>query len=163
MTNREHTQPAANQGAEPIRTLIVDDSAKWIKVLCGFLKREPRIRVAGIAGDGREGIAQIERLRPALVLLDLRMPRLDGLDTAAILRARFPEVVIVMLSFDDDEASAERCLAHGAHAFIGKGRASDELLPAIFRLFGGGDTSARTVPGAAQFQSARKPKNQNEP
>ena len=150
MPNREHTQPAASQGEEPIRTLIVDDSAKWIKVLSGFLKREPRIRVEGIAGDGREGIALIERLRPALVLLDLRMPRLDGLDTAVIVRARFPEVVIVMLSFDDEEGTTGRCLAHGAHAFIGKGRAPDELLPAIFRLFGGGDATARTAPGAPQ-------------
>ena len=149
MTNREHTQPAANQGAEPIRTLIVDDSPRWMEPLCAFLANEPALVIAGTARDGLEALGQVVTLRPALVVLDVRMPRMNGLEAAALIRARFPEVRILMMSLDDDAGTREACFAHGAHAFVAKSKGAAELVPAIFRLFNMDGGTAQTAPGAA--------------
>ena len=154
MTNRDQTCPAAIKGAEPIRTLVADDSAQWLTTLCAFLAREAAIAVVGAARDGLEALGHAAALRPELVVLDVRMPRMNGLEAAALIRARHPEVRIVMMSTDTDAGTREACFAHGAHAFVPKGETARALLPAIFRLFGGGDTSAPVVPGTAQFQSA---------
>ena len=148
MTNHERTQPPPDQGAEPIRTLVVDDSPQWMESLCEFLASEPALVLAGTARDGLEALGQVVTLRPALVVLDVRMPRMNGLEAAALIRARFPEVRILMMSLDDDAGTRAECFAHGAHAFVAKSKGAAELLPAIFRLFNMDSGTAQTPPGA---------------
>ena len=118
-----------------ITTLIVDDSPRWVKSLRAFLALHPAIRVAGAAGDGLEGLAEIESLRPALVLLDIQMPRLGGLEAVPIIRERFPHVVVVMMTAHDYPDLEKRCRASGAHALVLKSEIRPALLPAIRSLF----------------------------
>ena len=154
MKNRDRTQPAGNEVAEPIRTLVVDDSAHWLETVCAFLESAPAVAVVGTARDGLQALALIEALRPALIMLDVRMPRMDGIDAVALFRACFPEVRILMMSADGDAETRAACLSTGAHAFVAKGEAMRALLPAISRLFDGGGPAAPAVPGTAQLQSA---------
>ena len=146
MSNHDRQHPAAKPGSGPIRTLLVDDSTKWLTPLCAFLANEPAGAIVRIAHDGLEALGRIESLRPALVLLDVRMPRVGGLEAASLIRTRFPEMRILMMSTDDDSMTRESCFAHGAHAFVPKSEAGTELLPAIFGLFGGGEAVAQPEP-----------------
>lgn len=154
MKNRDRSRPAGHEGAEPIRTLVVDDAPEWLNTICLFLESAPAITVVGTARDGLQALALVEALRPELVMLDVRMPRMHGLDAVALLRACFPEVRILMMSAEDDAETRDACLATGAHAFVPKCAAATALLPAIFGLFGGAGTAAPAVPGTAQLQPA---------
>jgi DNA-binding NarL/FixJ family response regulator len=90
--------------AEPIRVLLVDDHAVVREGLRAFLSLQDGIEIAGEAADGEAGIEAAERLRPDVVLMDLVMPRLDGVGAMRELRRRLPGTrVIVLTSFLDDE------------------------------------------------------------
>ena len=112
-----------------ISILIADDQAL---VRAGFrliLEADDAIEVVGEAADGEEAIAGVERLRPDLVVLDVRMPRLDGIEATVRIKARWPSVRVVAHSL-----AVERCdeaLAAGAAAFVPKGAPADELLAAL--------------------------------
>lgn len=136
MHSGAHNQPPAAPATEPIRTLVVEDSRKWLEPLCLFLATHPGIAVVGTAGDGLEALGRVESLRPELVLLDVQMPRMTGLEAAALIRARFPATRILMMSFDEDSVTLESCMAAGAHAFISKQTAASLLLPEILRICG---------------------------
>ncbi len=81
-----------------IRTLVVDDSVVARRVISDILAAEDDFEVVGTAPNGRLALAKIERLRPQLVTLDIEMPELDGLQTLAEIRARHPEVQVIMVS-----------------------------------------------------------------
>jgi two-component system, NarL family, response regulator LiaR len=117
--------------AEAIRVLLVDDHAVVREGLRAFLELQEGIEVAGEAGDGREGVAAAERLRPDVVLMDLVMPRLDGVGAMRELRRRLPEVrVIVLTSFADDEQLLPAVQA-GAAGYLLKNAQPQELARAI--------------------------------
>lgn len=118
---------------EPIRTLLVDDSARWLTSLETFLETQPWIEVVGTARDGSPALGLIETLRPELIILDVRMPGMNGFEVAPLIRERFPEVRILMSS--GDPALRDACLACGAHGFVAKGATECELVPEILRLF----------------------------
>ena len=95
--------------ADPIRVLIVDDHAVVREGLRAFLELQDRMEVVGEAGDGREAIEEAERLRPDVILMDLVMPRLDGVEAMRELHEQVPAArVIVLTSFLDDERLAAR-------------------------------------------------------
>lgn len=82
----------------PIRILVVDDSVVIRKVLCDILSADPQLEVVGSASNGRIGLAKIAQLHPDLVTLDVEMPVLNGLETLAELRKRYPKLPVVMFS-----------------------------------------------------------------
>jgi DNA-binding NarL/FixJ family response regulator len=118
-----------------IATLIVDDSARWVKSLRTFLELHPVVQVVGVAGDGHEALAKIESLRPALVLLDIQMPGLGGLEAAPMIRDRFPEVVVVIMTAHPHPGLEPLCHASGARAMVAKADVRPALLRAIGALF----------------------------
>ena len=121
-----------------IRVLVVDDQAM---VRAGFrmlLSREPGIEVVGEAGDGLQAVESARRLDPDVILMDVRMPKLDGVEatrrlTAAGLRAR----VVILTTFDLDEYVYE-ALRAGASGFVLKDDPPEQLLAAI-RIVAGGE------------------------
>ncbi len=114
-----------------IRVLQVDDHAVVREGLRAFLELQDGIEVVGEAGDGREGVAAAERLRPDVILMDLVMPRLDGVGAMRELRERLPAVrVIVLTSFADDDNLLPAVQA-GAAGYLLKNAEPQELARAI--------------------------------
>lgn len=120
MTNNKQETPPTIEGSRPFRTLIVDDSAVLREKLCDYFREQSRFEVVGTARDGIEALERAEALRPDFVLMDVRMPRLNGLEAAAILRRRLPGLRIILMSLDDTAALRSAAARQGAHGFIGK-------------------------------------------
>lgn len=99
-----------------IRVLIADDSPLLRRFLKDLLGRDPEIEVAGTAGDGREAVEATGRLRPDLVIMDIMMPVMDGLEAVIEIMARFPTPILVLSSHLDpkDSRSAFNAIKHGA-------------------------------------------------
>jgi two-component system, NarL family, response regulator LiaR len=115
----------------PIRVLLVDDHAVVREGLRAYLELQDGIEVAGEAADGAEGVAAAERLRPDVVLMDLVMPRLDGVGAMRELRRRLPSArVIVLTSFTDDERLLPAIQA-GAAGYLLKNAQPQEIARAV--------------------------------
>jgi two-component system NarL family response regulator len=118
-------------GARALRVVIADDHPVYRDGLKTILEAEADIEVVAEAGDGREAIARFKEHRPDLVLLDLRMPRMDGVDAAAaILRLDPAARILVLTTFDGDE-DIHRALAAGAKAYLLKEAPRAEIVQAI--------------------------------
>jgi len=89
---------------KPIRVLMVDDHELMRQAYGMLLNTDPDIQIVGFAGDGQEALAMVDRLDPTVVIMDGKMPRLNGVDAARIIRDKHQDMAIVLLSaFDDDE------------------------------------------------------------
>jgi DNA-binding NarL/FixJ family response regulator len=118
----------------PLRVLVVDDQLLYAEAISVLLRQQSGIEVVGIAGDGREGIEQAFALRPDIVLMDIQMPRLDGISATRWIRRRLPATkVLVMTGLSGDE-HAEQALRAGAVACIKKFSSAGDLLTAIEQL-----------------------------
>src|SRR5215510_11278087 len=82
--------------SQPIRVVVVDDSALMRRVIAELIERDPMIQVVGAARDGREAIALVEKLHPDIVTMDVRMPVMDGLATTEHLMAYCPTPILVL-------------------------------------------------------------------
>lgn len=116
-----------------ITVLLVDDNAAFRQLATRFLEEEAgqEVVVVGSVGSGEETLAQAEHLRPQVVLLDLRMPGLSGLETIPRLRRVAPDTRIVVLTLLDGDGYRRASLRAGADAFVGKANVTHDLLPAI--------------------------------
>jgi DNA-binding NarL/FixJ family response regulator len=131
--------------ANMIRVLLVDDETNVRKGLRMQLALEPDIAVVGEAQDGCAALDLIAALNPDVVLMDVRMGGMDGLEATRCLRDVGPAVVI--LSLHDDTATRALAFAAGARAFVGKHESSDVLYKAI-------RTAAGHPPGGGERLSA---------
>lgn len=119
--------------AAPIRAVIVDDTDD-IRDLLRIVLRRAGYDVVAEAADGRAGIEIVREHRPDLVLLDLAMPVLDGLEALPTLRDLVPDATILVLSGFGAEQMAERALAAGADGYVEKGQPLAALLGVIREL-----------------------------
>lgn len=123
--------------AEAIRVVLVDDQALFRAGIRMMIDSQPDLRVVGEAGDGREGIAVVRRTRPDVVLMDIRMPVLDGIAaTAELLADPEPPRIIMLTTFDLDEAAA-RAIRQGASGFLLKDAEPELLLAAVRTVHAG--------------------------
>ena len=129
------TPPAPDNFPHPLRTLVVDDAVGLLQGLCAYFETHPLIQVVGTARDGREALHMAELLGPDLVLMDLRMPVMDGLQATAILRRRVPATRIVIMTMEDSATVEAEARAHGAHGFIWKPRIMNDLIAELRRAF----------------------------
>jgi NarL family two-component system response regulator LiaR len=120
-----------------IRVLVVDDHQVVRKGLRTFISVHDDLELVGEAGNGEEAIEQCAALLPDVVLMDMKMPVMDGPTAIEHIRARFPEVNIVALTSFTDDAFAQRALEAGAIGYLFKDVDEDELISAI-RLAGKG-------------------------
>jgi DNA-binding NarL/FixJ family response regulator len=130
--------PDAEQEAQrPITVVIADDQRMVRRGLAVILRSEPDIAVVAEAGDGRQAVALVRRHRPAVALLDIRMPVLDGLQAAREVLALGPATrVLILTTFDADEYVYE-ALRAGVSGFLLKDAPADQLVTAVRSLAAG--------------------------
>lgn len=115
----------------PVRTLLVDDQALFREALAALLEVQPEIEVVGEAGNGEEAVRLAADLRPDVVLMDLRMPVLDGIAATARLRLEQPDVRVLALTTFDDDADVFAALRAGAVGYLLKDVSSARLVEAL--------------------------------
>lgn len=115
----------------PIRVLVVDDHTILREGIRLMLEHHADIKVVGEASDGLEAVERVGMLRPDVVLMDIGMPRLDGLGATRRIREQYPEVRVLILSMHDDEEYVFPILEAGAAGYVLKKTAGTELVSAI--------------------------------
>ena len=113
-----------------MRVIIIDDHALFRDGLKGLLEQR-NITVDGVAADGSEGIELAKKIRPDIILLDLRMPQTSGLETLPVLRRALPEIPVVMLTTSNEESDLIKALRSGAQGYLLKDMEPDELVGAL--------------------------------
>lgn len=118
--------------AERIRVLLVDDQKLFVESLRYVLEsRAPDIEVIGIASDGAAAVDAVNRHRPDIVLMDVRMPGMDGVQATRIIHEQHPEVRILMLSTFADDGYVRQAIDHGAVGYLIKNIAPAEVIKSI--------------------------------
>jgi DNA-binding NarL/FixJ family response regulator len=119
------------EGGAPIAVLLADDHDILRDGLCALLGMAGDIAVVGEARTGRETVAEAERLRPDVVLMDISMPELDGVEACRRIRQQTPEVRVLFLTMHESEEYFFRALQAGAAGYIIKRTAAADLLAAV--------------------------------
>jgi DNA-binding NarL/FixJ family response regulator len=132
-----------------LRIVIADDHRLFAKTLEALVAGEPSLEVIGIAEDGLEAIELAASLSPDVILMDIDMPRLDGLSATARIRALGLGAAVIVLTASDDPAHSQRALAAGAAAYLTKDRVATTLLPTIAKVTGA--RASLTADGGADF------------
>lgn len=130
-----------------IRIVIADDQMLFREGLRTLLSTRNDLEIVGEASDGEEAIALVESLHPTVVLMDLRMPRLDGIQATARIRERFPSTAILVLTTFDDDANLFGALRAGADGYLLKDVAFETLVAAIHAAARGESFLQTTVTG----------------
>lgn len=133
------SRPAPATGTTPIRVLIADDHAVVREGLAAMINRQPDMGVVAEAADGEEAVRQWSALRPDVALVDLRMPRLDGVGVISQVRTLDPRARILILTTFDGDEDIYRGMRAGAKAYLLKDAPREQLLDCI-RAVHAGDT-----------------------
>lgn len=114
-----------------IRVLVVDDFQPWHRFVSTMLGKQPELRIIGEISDGLQAVQHVQELQPDLVLLDIGLPTINGLEVARRIRECAPESKILFVSENRSSDIAQEALATGAGGYVLKSDAPSELLPAI--------------------------------
>lgn len=122
---------------EKIKVLLVDDHALFREGLVMIMSSQSDMEVIGEASDGLEAMVKAVELRPDLILMDIQMPGMSGIEAAQKIKHEVPEVTIVMLTVRDDEEKLFDALKHGAQGYLLKSMHSPELIAMARRALAG--------------------------
>ena len=147
-----------------MRVLIIDDHALFRVGLQGLLEQRG-IKVIGVAADGKEGLELAKELSPDIILLDLRMPDMTGLEVLHALRKEYAELPVVMLTTSSEETDLMSSLRSGAQGYLLKDMEPDELVSALREIMQGKnvvapeltDALARMVQGESPMEKKETP------
>lgn len=118
-----------------IRILLVDDQALLCEVLKTWLEVEKDFEVAGVAHNGEEAIVKAEKLKPDIILMDVDMPKMDGLEATKVISERFPQAKVIFLSAHDDDMYLGKSLRAGAKGYLLKNTTAEELAEKIRSVY----------------------------
>ncbi len=120
-----------------IKVLIADDQELIRQSLQIVLSSRENIEVTDTVGNGREVLQCVEKCVPDIILMDVRMPKMDGVQCTRIIKEKYPEVKIIILTTFDDDEYIYNALKYGASGYLLKGVSMDELVSAIHTVHGG--------------------------
>ena len=120
-----------------INLVIADDHTLFVDGLCSLLKDEEDMHIADIANDGKELLSILQSVQPDIVLLDINMPGLNGLDAAKYIKQSYPLLKIIMLSTYNDEHLVDKSKNLGANGYLLKTTNKEELLQTIRLVWAG--------------------------
>jgi DNA-binding NarL/FixJ family response regulator len=141
--------------ASPTRILVVDDYEPWRRFASSKLQKQPGYQVAGEVSDGLEAIRKAQELQPDLIILDIGLPNLNGIEAARQIRRVTPASRILFMSENRSPEIVERALKTGAGGYVVKSDAARELVPAVKAVLQG----ERFVSASLASHAATAPKN----
>ncbi|WP_295451046.1 response regulator transcription factor [uncultured Thiodictyon sp.] len=121
-----------------IRVVLADDHMMVREALAGMLDTAPGVEVVGVAADGREALAQVEALRPDVLILDVRMPDLNGIEAAMRMRKLAPRCRVLALSALGEECFVKQMVEAGAKGYVLKSEPLTTLVEAVRQVYAGG-------------------------
>lgn len=123
---------------QKLKVLLADDHKLLRSGLKLLLQRNPGMQVVGEAADGEQTIQLFEQLQPDILLLDLSMPAMDGIECLKEIKSRYPEAKVIVVTMHEDENYIKRAMEAGASAYVPKSAADTDLLKAIEAVQAGG-------------------------
>src|SRR5277367_3608530 len=124
-----------------VEILIADDHERFRRTLRAFVESQPEYRVCGEASDGIDAIEKVRRLRPNIVLMDINMPRMNGLDAARVIRNESPNCSVILVTQNSANIAREQARRVEAQGFVTKSDVSRDLLPTMARVAMGKSSS----------------------
>ncbi|RLC66716.1 MAG: DNA-binding response regulator [Chloroflexi bacterium] len=141
---------------KPLRILLVDDHLLFRKGLARLLNAQPDFEVVGEAADGLEAVERAQALRPDLVLMDIRMPRCNGLEATRRIKAQMENVHVVVLTVSEDEEDLTTAVRYGADGYLLKDLMPEMLFQQLRGLTNGEAPLSRTMTGKLFRQLAQQ-------
>ncbi|WP_371377256.1 response regulator [Sporomusa aerivorans] len=123
---------------QKLKVLLADDHKLLRSGLKLLLQRNPGMQVVGEAADGEQTLKLYEQLQPDILLLDLSMPAMDGMECLKEIKSRYPESKVIVLTMHEDENYIKRAMEAGASAYVPKSAADTDLFKAIEAVQAGG-------------------------
>lgn len=132
-----------------VRVLVVDDYEPWRRFILSSLEKWPELQIVGEASDGQEAVQRSRQLRPDLILLDIGLPSMNGIEAAKQIRQELPNAIILFCSENRFPDIAEEALRAGAGGYLVKSDGARNLLSAVTSVIGGKRFVSRTLAGHA--------------
>jgi NarL family two-component system response regulator LiaR len=129
-------EAAVTNGHDKIRVLIADDHRMFAEALEAILATDDRLDVAGHAGDGADAVRLALKSRPDVILMDIAMPVMDGLQATKQIRKQWPTACVLMLTGSNSRTDVDRAREAGAAGYVTKERIAAELIEAILEIGG---------------------------
>ena len=127
-------EAAVESNPAPVRVLIVDDEPPFVEMVVALLADERRIAVVGTARNGKEAVELTDSLRPDVVLMDISMPILDGIEATRRIRAGDPDACVLILTGSNNPVEIDRSRQAGAAGFLTKDRVGSQLVDTILDI-----------------------------
>ncbi len=127
----------AKQVKKKIRVMLVDDHPLVRRGLAELISDEPHLEVCAQVASAENALEEIDRVKPDLVIVDVTLPGMNGVELIKRLRSRYPRIIMLVTSMHDESLFAERCLRAGANGYVNKEEATDKVVDAINRVIDG--------------------------
>ena len=153
----------AGGGEEPIRVVISDDHELFRRGLKMVLEAEEDIQVVAEAADGQEAVRRVEEHAPDVVLMDVRMPRMGGIEATRIIRQLFPTTRIIVLTVSDEEDDIYGAVKAGANGYLLKEVSIEEVADAVRSVFAGESLISAALASKLLAEFSGQPKAVDDP
>ena len=147
-----------------VRALVVDDYEPFRRLICSTLRKRPELQIVGEVSDGLEAVQKAEELQPDLIVLDIGLPSLNGIEAARRIRKLSPKSKILFISQESSADVVQEALASGALGYVVKAHAGSDLLPAVGavlegRQFVSSGLSGRYLTAASDSKTLDRPRH----